>query len=219
MKKIIFPIVIVSSLILFGCSSTHTLSDFSSQKNFYDDFNYFAKGKDLKIIPNDDNTYYALGGAKITGDTLVFVSQTKKEEVKIQSDKIKNIKYFGSDFSNLSANIILKNGEELQANHVSLLSDSSINAILTKNIYTRLPMGNVYEVTYKNHWLGVPARLLTGTAIGAVLGLIGVAVFVNQNNQNQGDFYTFTGLTVIGFVAGTIWGWIEGYNFIYKFSQ
>lgn len=206
------------ALLLIGCSSTYTIKDFSSKEKFYEDFNNSAKDKTVKVTLTNDSSFTTLNGASISNDSLIFISQIKKEKIIIEPGEITNIKYYGIDMSNLSALILLKNGEEIKAENVSLISDSSINATVKKTIYEFIPLKNVREVSYKNHWLGVPIRLFNGTVGGFVIGLISSHVFVNQNEQSDAAIYVGWGITAIGLVAGGIWGWIEGYNYTYQFN-
>ncbi|MCL5030164.1 MAG: hypothetical protein M1480_14230 [Bacteroidetes bacterium] len=219
MKNICF-IFCALELFLSGCSSIYTAENFSSKEKFYEDFNKSAKNKAVKITTTNDSSFASPEVSKISNDTLFFVSQIKDEMIRIKHDEIKDIQYYGSDMLNLSAVILLKNGEKLNAENVNLISDSSINASYKKHIYGFLPLRKIKEVSFKNHWLGVPARLAIGTISGFGIGFFVVNGIIGQQNINgqDEDLSIIGGLSAIGLAVGSVWGWIEGYNYTYQFN-
>lgn len=219
-------------MFLIGCSSTYKITDFPSKDKFYADFNNSAKDKSLKVFLKNDSTITTYGGARISNDSLLFTIQVQKVE-KISKDKIKDIKYSGSDMSNLSAIIFLKNGAEAIAKNVNILSDSSISATILENDDEYIPVSKVKEISYKNHWAGVPGKLILSTGLGAGFGaFVGFIISkINPPNNslpgsgsNAGGIVAQderTGLivgSVIGFITGGIIGWISGYTYTYQFN-
>jgi hypothetical protein len=55
---------------LIGCSSSYTLSHYSTKDRFYRDFNNSVGDKDLKITLVNDSLYLTTGGGVIKHDTL-----------------------------------------------------------------------------------------------------------------------------------------------------
>ncbi|MHB8338168.1 MAG: hypothetical protein ACYDEE_12205 [Ignavibacteriaceae bacterium] len=216
--KTIFLILSAISLFLIGCLSTYKISDFSSKTKFYDDFNEFARSKNVNIILTNDSALTAPGGAMVSNDTLNIVTRIKKKERKILYSEISKIKYYNNNYPNLSANILLKDGEKVTGDNVKIFPDSSIQLTILQIAYKYLPLEKVKEVSYKNHWLGVPTRLIAGTVSGFALGYAGVCAFVDPNEQSQKAFYVGWGITAIGLVTGGIIGWIDGYDYIYQFN-
>ncbi|MHB8579353.1 MAG: hypothetical protein ACYDA4_05770 [Ignavibacteriaceae bacterium] len=121
--------------------------------------------------------------------------------------------------SSLSAIITLKDGKEVTAKNVSLSSDSSIKTIITNNIKHYLPLSKIKEASYKNRWLGIPPRFVFGTSAGFMLGLFigGEASDNTQGGLARSEIFYIAGLP-IGAIIGIIWGYMDGYNYIYKFN-
>ncbi len=206
------------SILFAGCSSFYNIQKYSSKEIFIEQFNKSVKDKNVTITLTNDSSFSAYGSSIIVKDSLSFVSQIK-EEIKIEPGEIKNIKYYGNSMTSLSAEILLKDGKVIKAENVSLLSDSSIKTTMVKDIFNQLPLFMIKEVSYKNHWLGIPGRFLMGTATGIVLGLtIGSAL--NDNTQGglaRSEIFFLAGPS-IGSLVGIVWGYLDGYNYIYQFN-
>ena len=69
MKSTYYLIVVFISLVILGCSSTYTIKDFSSKEKFYDDFNNFAKDKNVEVQFVNDSSLTIGNGAIIIRDT------------------------------------------------------------------------------------------------------------------------------------------------------
>ena len=218
MKNIYF-IIPVLLLALNGCSSIYNMKQSNSKETFYDNFNKSVKDKKIKIILTNDSSFAVYGGSIIANDSLCYLSQVK-EEIKIEPGRIKNIKYFGNDMSSLSAIITLKDVREVTAKNVSLNPDSSIKTIITKNIKQSIPLSKIKEVSYKNRWLGIPPRFVIGTSAGFMLGLI-IGGAANDNTQGglvRSELLFIAG-PAIGALIGIMWGYMDGYNYIYQFNR
>ncbi len=132
--------------------------------------------------------------------------------------EIKKINYTGSDYK--SANLLLKNDEQINAGDINIANDTMEYSV-TKKILTWsevAPLDKIKEASYKNRWLGIPPRLLIGTATGLVIGLI-IGGAVNDNTQGglaRSEYFIF--VCPIGALIGVIWGWIDGYNYTYQFN-
>ncbi|MHB8580580.1 MAG: hypothetical protein ACYDA4_12085 [Ignavibacteriaceae bacterium] len=230
--KYIYFLIMFFFLFLIGCSSTYKITDFPSKDQFFADFNKSAKDNSLKVFLKDDSTITSNDGARISNDSLLLPIQVQKVE-RISKDKINDIKYSGSDMSNLSAIIFLKNGTEAIAKNVNILSDSSITATILVNNEEYIPINKVKEISYKNHWVGVPGKLILSTGLGAGFGaFVGFIISkINPPNNSLPGSGSYaggidaqdvrTGLivgSVIGFITGGIIGWISGYTYTYQFN-
>ncbi|MHB8851719.1 MAG: hypothetical protein ACYC6P_00010 [Ignavibacteriaceae bacterium] len=71
MKNFYFLIIIIL-LVFTGCSSYYTEKRFPSKEKFYDDFNNFAKNKNVEVTLMNDSSFTILEGASISEDTLTF---------------------------------------------------------------------------------------------------------------------------------------------------
>jgi hypothetical protein len=218
--KIFCFLISLSSLLLIGCSSTYTVADFASKEKFYEDFNNSAGNKSLKIIMNNDSTINAGNGALISNDSLIFAVPILKEK-KISRDDIEEFIYNSYDI-NIINTIILKNGKSITSDHIRSLPDSSVSYFDYVNTNESLSLNNVKWVCFKNHLLGVPIPLVSGTVIGTGFGiLIGYSVSQegsSESSQNNGGYYTFIGLATIGIVTGGIIGWLNGWTYTYQFN-
>ncbi len=217
MKKINY-ILLAIPLISFSCTTTYRISDFSSKEKFYKEFNKAAKNKSLAVVLTNDSLLYPSNGAYISNDTLyakdIFIKRTKS----ISQKEIKSIKYSGTDFSNLSGLVKLKNGNKLNCTDIKFLSDSSLtfNADTATDLF--INMERIKEISYRNRWFGAELGLFLGIAGG-----FGFDILANGfSNNYRGDKNTmlngFTGAIII-IDAGPVIGWIHGYKYSYQFNQ
>ncbi len=153
MKKINY-ILLAISLISFSCTTTYLISDFSSKENFYEEFNKTAKNKSLTLVLTDDNLLYPSNGAYISNNTLyakdIFIKRSKS----ISKKEIKSIKYSGTDFSNLSGLVELKNGNKLNCTDIKFLSDSSLSFNADTTTDLSINIERIKEISYRNRWFG-----------------------------------------------------------------
>ncbi len=96
MKHIHFVSILM--LLFMGCSGIYTLQNYPSKQKFYEDFNNFAKNKNLKVTLNNDSSFVTQKGTKISNDSLIFISIDSKTEVNnipqsIPINKIKDVHY------------------------------------------------------------------------------------------------------------------------------
>jgi len=218
--KIVYLITTILSIILLGCSSTYRVSDFPSKEKFYDNYNKSANDKTIIITLNNDSTYTAFEGSEISNDSLTYTSQIKNEQINIKPAEIKDIKYFGTDMSKISADILLKNGKKARAENVSLLSDSSITAVISYKVYKTIPINNIKKVSYKNHFLGLPQGFLGGIIGGLFVSYLvyNVAGIGSNQRGNETSFYGGVAITSLGLIGGSVLGWINGYTYTYQFN-
>lgn len=218
--KISFMIVSLVPLFFIGCSSTYTIKDFSSKDKFYNDFNNFAGNKSLNVTLTNDSSFVPEGKIKISDDTLIITMNIQKE-VKIKKNEVKDIKYTGSDLSNMSATLILEDGTKAKVKNVSFFSDSSFNITVSENINNTLPIFKIKKISYKNHWINLPLGFLGGAILGAVIGG-GVALYdTHHSDESDKDFSPIANLyagIMIGPVCGIIVSWILGRDYIYQFN-
>jgi len=202
-----------------GCSSTYKVSGFSSKEKFYDDFNKSVNGKIVEITLSNDSSFTAFEDVHIANDSLHYISQIKKEEIKIRRSEIKDVKYVGSNMESVAAVITLKNGKAAIAKNASMLSDSIFTVVISTKVYEAEPLHNVLKISYKNHWLGAPFGLIGGSVVSLFSGLFISGLFYdNSQNNAQKTESVYLGIWGIGTLAGAIWGWIHGYEYTYQFN-
>ena len=218
MKNYYLIIPTFLTIIFIGCSSTYTIKDFPSKEKFYEDYNKFMKDKKVKVTLTNDNSFTILDGSKISNDSIVYITNTIKKDIIIKQSEIKSLRYYYNNSSIPSAWIFLKDGENINSENVELLPDSSINVLVKSHIYSSLPLSKVKEIEYKNHLLGVPPRLLSGSILGLIAGYFVFSVIHSQNDQATDAISAIPILSALGFLTGSIWGWINGYNYIYQFN-
>ena len=118
--------------------------------------------------------------------------------------------------NNLSATIVLKNGNSAYARNLRINSDSILNATVYSNFYIHVPISKVSQASYKNHWLGVPFGSIPG-AIAGFFASIGVYLVNPATNTWSGNnIYLYVGAP-LGLVVGAILGWQTGWTYNYQF--
>jgi hypothetical protein len=224
--KIFYILISLSSLLLIGCSSTYTVAGFPSRDKFYEDFNNSAGNKSLKIILDNDSTIFADDGARISNDSLFITLPVLKQEKVINKDDIEDIKVSIHD---MTTTIVLKNDKSVTAGSIDILPDSSVAVYNYVDTYEYLSLIHVKEISYKNHWLGLPVPLISGTLIGAALGII-VAESMSSSSSGSSEpqggsrsespspWNAFLITSAAGILGGGIWGWITGWTYTYEFA-
>ncbi len=215
----IFLLLFGLVIFLVGCSSTYTLKDFPSKQKFYEEYNNFAENKKVKITLLYNKSFYTNNKTEIINDTLYIKNKIQiKNNYTIPTSNIEKIDYLDTGYK--EANILLINGQELRAENISFLKDSiNLNEIKTLTVKKLLmPLDKIKNISYKNHWLGVPLRLITGTILGFAAGWITANIIGDNNLTTDEALYLIYSPTVIGTIAGAIWGWIDGYTYTYQFN-
>jgi hypothetical protein len=223
--KIIYLASTIFSLIFISCSSTYTTKDFSSKEKFYDDFNNFAKDKNVEVQFVNDSSLTIGNGAIIIRDTLYALGfRTDKKFGSIAVSKIKNIDYITSDYK--SANLLLKNGSQISVEEINVTNDT-LSYTYSKKIITQdaaMPLTKIKKVSYKNRWFSTPAGFLSGGIIGAYIGskfpsysyhanMATGKQEVSEQNLNSALYGLGSGV-----IIGTVTGWLIGYTYTYQFN-
>jgi outer membrane lipoprotein SlyB len=200
-------IVSIFCLISAGCVSNYSISDYSSEEQFYQRINYWAKNKSVNVALKNDSLISSSEGIEIKNDSLYFISRkTEKKNEVISLSSIADVNYSSIDYN--SAHILLKNNQEFQAENIIIIPDSmrfqSVKIVVIQN---PIAVAEVKEISYKNRWEGVPTGFLGGAVAG---GLIGLSVYEGNG--------ALIGAVSGAFIGGII-GWIIGINNNYKFPQ
>ena len=180
--KRFYLLIPVFSLFLINCSSTYKISSFSSKDKFYEDFNNFAINKTIKISLSNDSTFIS-NYAEIVNDTL-YCKSKKNESIskKIALSDINKIRYSGSYFQ--QGVILLNNGETIDADDISIANDSlGYSYIHTfDTLICSISMNKIKNISYKNHWLGMPVPLITVPLIAnSIVFIISQIARIDQN--------------------------------------
>jgi hypothetical protein len=101
---------------------------------------------------------------------------------------------------------------------MNITNDEEINIAVKNDVYKSLPLNKIKEISYKNHWLGIPFGFLDGLVIGTGVGIIVSKSQSNQTGKNT-DLVSpiiigATGGSIIGIIAG----WFVGQTHIYQFN-
>ncbi len=215
-----YLISVVISILFISCSSTYTLSDFTSKDKFYEDFNKSAGGKILRITTVNDSSFTANQGANVSNDSLTFFTIVRKE-VKLSKTDIKDIKYYGTDMSDLSATILLNNGDTATAKKINLGTDSSISAVLFFSKNGILPVLKLKEVSYINHPMGIFMGFLIGIPAGLFTDIIIRPAFFEDSKGNPVSNTSDKILNSVSILYPVIGGIImgeKGFIYTYKFN-
>jgi len=153
---------------------------------------------------------------------LLFIGCSSTYKI---SDFPSKEKYF-EDFNVFANDKILNacfsnNNSCIQIERAKLLNDTLyFFSTIDNAVVKMLPLNEIKEISYKNHWTGLPIHLVIGTAAGIMVG--GTSAFVydkmDKNDKNATDYDIFWGVTAIGLITGGIIGWINGYTYVYEFN-
>ena len=166
MKNLILSSVFLSMLFM-GCYSNYTVRDFPTKEKFYEDFNNSVKNREIKITFIDDSLFYYSYGVILEHDTIFSNMLTP-----YPLSEISKIDYSNSDYK--SANILLKNGSELQVQDITMGKDSIYyydNNSSIKGNYL-FPVDKVKSISYKRTWPGIASGFLTGASLGFLTALL-----------------------------------------------
>ncbi len=208
--------ILTFMLIFVGCSSTYRITDFPSREKFYEDYNSFAKGKNIKITLVKDSSFYSPNSSEIVDDTLFYLKDSViiKNYV-LPTNEVKKIDYLSSDFK--SAKFTLISGEQLTAKNI-FSSKDTVRFIGTKKLkskYPLVPIDKVKFLSYRIHWPG----LVTGLIITFPLSFLIAALGESGDTSNSGFFGSgaaiYLGVPVVTILGGVL-GWLDGgYSFYY----
>jgi len=222
MKKI----YLVGAFILIfftGCSSTYKVTYFPTKEKFYEEFNDTFKDREAKVILTNDSCFTADKGVVVKNNLVVCYStfENKRPQKFILFD-LSAINFAGNN--NQSAKIILKNGEEFNAENV-LTTRDSINFTEVRRLLKidSFPIDKVRTVSYTSRWKGIFPGMKIGFASLGILGyLIGKNITEqagghpeNRESQELGGFVL--GI-MTGSITGSIVGYIVGYDVQYQFN-
>ncbi len=216
MKLFYFPIPILF-LFLIGCSSTYRVTDYLSKEKFQEDVNSSIKNQNFNVV-TIDSSFNCIKGSKIKDDSLYTIAKIKGEEVSLKD--IEHIKYFGKTYEEPSASIWLKNGKELRVENVNILSNSFLE--FTNFTDEHIPLMDIKQISYINHWKGVLPGGYAGLFIGGCVGSLTGAYILDLKaggNHPERDYMTGAAIGAFyGIIAGAIVGYIIGWDNIYQFN-
>jgi hypothetical protein len=221
--KIFYSLISVILFLIIGCTSTYKISSFSSKDKFYEDFNNFAKNKNVKVILTNDSSFSVSNGAEIWNDTLYSLGEEIKTGNKqLALSDLKEIKY-NSIYYN-SASVFLKNGEEYSAKQLKMGKDSIeftfANEIITFNGIT--PINKIQKISYNKRWIGLFPGFIMGTMLGIVAGVCTIPSSSSKLGPGQGgggpDYDSVAWGALSGMIVGSALGWIVGFDYIYQFN-
>jgi hypothetical protein len=217
--KNLCSLLIVSVLLLIGCSSTHTIKDFPSKEKFYQDFNNSAKNKDVKIILINDSSFAINDGIALENDTLFsYVILEGKDSRSFALSEIIEIKYTNNDYK--SASVLFKNGDKLIGEDIRTNRDSIYFVTMKKllTINNIIPINKVKTISYKNRLVRIPLGILAGGVTGLVSGIF-YASSPHPSQDNAGLISgSIIGGALIGVLIGSIVSYRIGYNYYYQFN-
>ncbi len=222
MRKNYLSVIAIFVFVFTGCSSIYTVKDFSSKHELYQGFNEFAGNKKINVTFLNDSSITLENGAIVKNDTLFAVGYKYNKIYRtIPLKNIRNIDYTSYDYK--SAVLLLNDGQKFRADDIDITKDT-MNYSVTNKIkleHRIAPLCKIKQAGYKNRWLGVLPRFLIGATSGLVVSYT-LSKLINRNNsdkQSENNFYIAVSGTPIGAIVGIIWGWISGYNYVYRFNQ
>ncbi len=160
-------------LFFIGCSTTYKITDYPSEEKFHEDINSSIENKNCDVV-TDDSSFTCFEGSKITDDSLYAVTKILNDKETLSSGDIKKIEYFEKGNKKLTANIWLRNGEELRAENVMNLSGSTLQFTNVKISSDYLLISKIKEINYKAKWkgalIGIPRGFVFGIVVGGIYG-------------------------------------------------
>ncbi len=216
----VFYILISFSIFFTGCSTSYRISDYTSRKKFYNNFNSFAKDKRLTITTLNDSTFVIPNGAAIVNDTLCSLNHIKNlGRKKIAINNIKEINYLSYDYK--SAIVRLKDGEVFNASKINFIKDTIYFENSVKVKRDLIPASSVKKAVYKNHVLGMPVYAGFGILTGFIGGFLSNINDGNGSSLNPVFSPVLYGIfgSVYGLLLGTVAGAFIGYDYIYYFNN
>ncbi len=205
-------------LFLIGCSRTYRVINYPSKEKFHNDANGSMKIRDVNVV-TIDSSFTALEGTQIKDDSLYVITQIQEKKEKIPLKDTKEIKYFGKSYEEPSAIIFMKNGTELRRNNIKILPDSIIQCTYIQITNEYIPLTEVKQINYTNHWVGLGTGIIGGAIIGLTSSIVIGKTGWGETNPRGGIYFgnSLWGVifgTVIGAFVGTIIGW----DMIYLFN-
>jgi hypothetical protein len=203
-----------------GCSSIYTIKNFGSKDKFYQDFNNSVQERDIKVVLINDSSFTVMHGAVLENDTLfAFGDYNEKKYMSLALSDLEKLNYTTNDYK--SANILRKNGEELNCENI-IINHDSIYFDRTKTILTKeniTSVNKINTISYKNRLIRMPLGLLAGAPLGLLSGIILGHVFHTTDEKGNPDVVNITmAMICVGALAGIIVSYIIGYNYIYQFN-
>jgi hypothetical protein len=214
--KLFYLILSILFIVLAGCSTTFKATGYPSKAAFRADINSSIKNRDFNLV-KAGRTFTCFEGSQIKGDSLYAILRVEGEKISLKD--IKDIQYFKKPYELPSASIMLKTGKELSAENVRTLLDSSL--WFTNIINEPIPLSEVRQLSYTNHWKGILPGWGTGLFCGALIGGITTAYILDlksggnhpERDWNSGLVYgSFYGM-IAGAIVGAIIGWTNIYLF------
>ncbi len=158
---------------------------------------------------------------------LFFIGCSSTYTVTDMDSKEKLIKDFNDSAENKKLEITLTNDSALvvteggQIKNDSMLLSYSPNYYTTKiKKYRLLPLADIKQAAYTNHWKGIIPGLVSGLFIGSIIGSTSLIFNYkedgNHPDKNIGADVFMGGLS--GIVIGSVVGLIMGWNNIYQFK-
>lgn len=149
--------------------------------------------------------------------SLTLISCTSTYRISDFSSKQKFYEDFNESVKDKSLKIILTNDNIINSSHRAVIGNDSL--ILNNQNLESIPLNKIREISYSNKWLGIPLHFIAGSAAGFIIGFF--AAHITDNNTQEGDTragYVFFYTWVTGTIAGIIWGWLTGYEYVYQFN-
>ena len=160
---------------------------------------------------------YCLTGLIVS---LFFIGCSSTYKVSDFSSKDKFYENFNKFADNKNMKVTLTNDSSFIAEgNTKVSNDTLIITMNVKNdIYKSLPLIKIREISYKNHWLGIPFGFLDGLVIGTGLGIIVSKSQSDQTGKNTDLVSPIIIGATGGSIIGIIVGWFVGWNYTYQFN-
>ena len=214
MKKII----LLSFLLLQGCTSVYSIKDYNSAGEYYSAINKELATKTLTLKLSDNEKSY-VRNFEIKGDSAYWVTGAGYANKIISGTMIDKISPAASD--NNKSLIQLKNGKTIEAYSVKHNRDSVLFQVKYINKQS-IPLNKIYSISYYNHLIGTLEGLGIGAGAGFIYGMGDQLIGKLNNPQKQNSY---TGITlgnvggVLGSFLGAIAGAINGRNTVYVIND
>lgn len=216
--KIKLVILIFFIFLLYGCSSTHKMTDFPSKEKFYEEVNSVFSDKNTIITLTSDSVLVADQGILVRDNYLIAdIIFVEKLSRKIAMGDVAEL-YF-DDKNNSGGDIILKHNEKIRAENIIVVNDS-IKFVEVKNVPLQMSISaaKIKAVKYRNRWKSILPDAMIGFLSGGIIGYLWGKTDTNAHGENQG-VPGLIGGAFVGFFGGSIAGLFLGFPVTYEFNQ
>jgi hypothetical protein len=196
--KALYLIIILFPLLLevTSCSSTYTVTDFSSKEDFYNYVNKNISNREVNVTLNNDSTFTTNDiGAQVNQNFLTLKLYSYKDTT-VPLSEIQNMNY-ESNLGKPPTYIKLKNGNTINAENIRRSANSLEFDVRVSYPYN-IPINKINKVSYKSTSVGIINGIFIGIGSGLLLTVSKVIpASIREGNPPYPDDYDYYGVGLL----------------------